>query len=383
MNTFPAEWKNLNVILAHDWLTGMRGGERVLEILCRAFPQAPIYTLFHNPPAVSDVINRHQIKTSWLQNIPGIMKLYRNFLPLFPSAIESLRPDRADIIISTSHCVAKGLIAPPGTRHLCYCFTPMRYAWVFYDEYFGNNPLKRTVLNPVLRRLRQWDKESSARVDYFATLSQHVQKRISDFYGRKADVVYPPVDLSFWTPDNDVGGGHSKNSRGDYDLIVSALVPYKRIDIAVKAYTKLGYPLKIVGTGTEAGKLTPMAGKNIEFLGRVSDERLLELYRHCRALIFPGEEDFGLTPIEASACGKPVVAYAKGGVLETVLDGVTGLFFREQNDEALIEAVQKCAAVKWDPAAIRKNAERFSEQNFIDGFSVCIKSAMEKRSQVR
>jgi len=377
MNEFPPEWKNLNVILAHDWLTGMRGGERVLEILCRAFPRAPIYTLFHNPAAISATINSHRIKTSRLQNIPGIFKYYRNFLPLFPSAIKSLRPERADLIISTSHCVAKGLVAPPGTRHLCYCFTPMRYAWVFYNEYFGSNPLKKAILTPILSRLRQWDKESSSRVDYFATLSKHVRKRIHDFYGRNAEVIYPPVDLSFWTPADDIGaGGHPEN----YDLVVSALVPYKRIDIAVKTYTKLGHPLKIVGTGTEAGKLTSMAGKNIEFLGRVPDDRLRELYRHCRALIFPGEEDFGIVPVEAQACGKPVVAYAKGGVVETVTKDLTGVFFEEQHEEALLEAVRKCAATKWDSAAIRENAERFSEQNFIAGLSDCIRFAMEKKS---
>jgi glycosyltransferase involved in cell wall biosynthesis len=240
--------------------------------------------------------------------------------------------------------------------------------------------MKKAVLTPLLRRLRQWDKESSARVDYFATLCKHVQKRIKDFYGRNAEVVYPPVDLSFWTPAGDIAAGdHSENSRINYDLVVSALVPYKRIDLAVKAYGKLGYPLKIVGTGTEAGKLTAMAGKNIEFLGRVSDDRLLELYRHCRALIFPGEEDFGLTPIEAMACGKPVVAYAKGGVLETVVKDLTGVFFEEQNEEALLEAVRKCATTKWDSSDIRKNAERFSEHNFINGLSACIRLTIENK----
>jgi len=408
------------VILAHDWLTGMRGGERVLEILCRAFPQAPIHTLFYNPDAVSDVIKRHPVKTSWLQNIPGIFKYYRNFLPLFPSAMESLRVEGpADLVISTSHCVAKGLVAPEGARHLCYCFTPMRYAWVFYDEYFGNNPLKKALLAPILRRLRQWDKESSARVDCFATLSEHVRQRIKNFYGRDADVVYPPVDLSFWTPElirppklvsacgraaapsaaaggaNPPGESFLQTARPEaspylfeiqdkphknYDLVVSALVPYKRIDLAVKAYKKLGYPLKIVGTGTEAGKLRQMAGDNIDFLGRIPDDQLRELYRHCRTLIFPGEEDFGIVPVEAQACGKPVVAYAKGGVLETVVKDVTGIFFNEQNETALLEAVRQCAARDWDSAAIRQNAARFSEQNFINGLSACIKFTMGSRA---
>lgn len=376
MNEFPAEFKNLKVILAHDWLTGMRGGERVLEYLCEMFPRSPIYTLFYNPNAVSDIIKRHPVKTSWLQNIPGILKYYRNFLPFFPSAMESLRPaGPVDLVISTSHCVAKGLIAPEGARHLCYCFTPMRYAWVFYDEYFGSNPLKKAVLTPILRHLKEWDVKRSARINYFVTLSKHVQKRIKDFYGRNAEVVYPPVNLSFWTPE---GGSHdfSEPAQGRYDLVVSALVPYKRIDLAVKAYARLGYPLKIVGTGAESAKLKAMAGENIEFLGRVSDDRLLELYRNCRALVFPGEEDFGIVPVEAQSCGKPVVAYAKGGVLETVVKDLTGVFFEEQDKEALLEALKQCVARKWDLAAIRKNAERFNGQNFIDGLSGCIRKCL-------
>lgn len=368
MNEFSLKWKNLKVILAHDWLTGIRGGERVLEILCRAFPRAPIYTLVYNPAAVSRTISDHRVITSKLQNIPGVKRYYRNLLPFFPAAIEAFRPCAADLVISTSHCVAKGLHAPPGARHLCYCFTPMRYAWVFYEEYFGCNPLKKAVLRPVLRRLREWDRKSSERVDHFATLSRHVQKRIMDFYGRASDVVYPPVDLSFWTPGGD---------GGSYDLVVSALVPYKRIDIAVKAYGKTGFPLKIVGAGTEAGKLAAMAAGNVEFLGRVSDERLRELYRHCRALIFPGEEDFGLTPLEAMACGRPVVAYGKGGVLETVVEGTTGLFFKEQNEEGLIDAIQKCATAKWDRARIRSNAERFNEGSFLNGLSASIEKSLK------
>lgn len=368
MNVFPAEWKNLKIILAHDWLTGMRGGERVLEILCRAFPSAPIYTLFANPAAVSTAIKSHKIITSRLQNIPGILKFYRNFLPFFPAAIESLRPERADLVISTSHCVAKGLMVPAGARHLCYCFTPMRYAWVFYTEYFGKNPIKKMVLSPMLRRLRKWDRESAARVDHFVTLSSHVQKRIREFYGRSADVVYPPVNLSFWTP--------GENGHAGYDLVVSALVPYKRIDIAVKAYNQTGYPLKIVGTGTEGRKLAAMAKSNIEFLGFIPDEGLRELYRHCRALIFPGEEDFGIVPLEAQACGKPVVAYAKGGVLETVISGQTGIFFAEQQADALDDALSRFAGQKWDAAVIRENTKRFSEENFINGLAVSIKKCL-------
>ena len=370
MNAFPDEWKDLEVVIAHDWLTGMRGGERVLEILCRAFPRAPIYTLFYNPDAVSPAIRARRVIPSRLQRVPGILKHYRRLLPLFPAVIESFRLPRADLVVSASHCVAKGIRAPEGARHLCYCFTPMRYAWVFYDEYFGRNPFKKMLLSPVLARLRRWDCASSARVNRFVTLSNHVQKRIKDFYNRDADVVYPPVDLSFWTP-----GG---NAGGNYDLAVSALVPYKRLDLAVRAYNKLGWPLKIAGTGTEARKLSAMAGGNIEFLGRVSDDRLRELYRNCRCLVFPGEEDFGLVPVEAQACGRPVVAFARGGALETVIEGQTGVIFRDQTAEALAAAVGACARREWDSRAIRANAERFSVQNFLAGLAGSIMKCLRQ-----
>ena len=401
------------VIMAHDWLTGMRGGERVLEVLCRSFPQASIYTLIHNPAAVSDVINAHPVMTSWLQRVPGIRQHYRYFLPFFPGAIERLQPMAADLLISTSHCVAKGLRPPQGTRHLCYCFTPMRYAWLFYEEYFGGNPLKKMALTPYLSRLRAWDRATCNRVDRFVALSRHVQKRILTFYGREADVVYPPVNTSFWTPASpenldalsaealakadprsllreaapafakpaSVGAGRSEGrprANGAYDLIVSALVPYKKIEVAVRAYTRLGYPLKIVGTGTQYTRLRRMAGARIEFLGRLDDERIRDLYRHCRLLIFPGEEDFGIVPVEAQACGRPVVAYGIGGVLETVLDGQTGIFFHAQTEAALLEAVEQGAVTTWNPVAIRANAERFSEANFISGLTASIARCMSE-----
>ena len=368
MHKFPSEFQKLNVALCHDWLTGMRGGERVLDILCEAFPSAPISTLIHNPAAISDAINAHPLTTSWLQGVPGIMKRYRYFLPFFPGAIERMPIQDVDLLISTSHCVAKGLRTRPGARHLCYCFTPMRYAWTFYDEYFGANPLKAFIAKPILGSLRRWDKQASDRVDRFVAISKHVEKRINDFYGREADVVYPPVDTESWTP----GGARA----GGFDLIVSALVPYKKIDLAVKAYTQLGFPLKIVGVGTELEALRTAASSNIEFLGWQPDAKLLDLYRACRMLIFPGEEDFGIVPLEAQACGAPVVAYGRGGLLETVRDGHTGVFFKEQSADSLADAVQQCAATPFDPAAIRANAERFCTANFISGLAESIEKCM-------
>ncbi|MFA5043460.1 MAG: glycosyltransferase [Kiritimatiellia bacterium] len=375
------------VLLSHDWLTGMRGGERVLEVLCRIFPNAPIYTLLHNPAAVSEVIAAHPVTASWLQRVPGISRHYRYFLPLFPGAIERLHPKAADLLISTSHCVAKGLRPPKGAKHLCYCFTPMRYAWLFYEEYFGRNPLKKMALTPCLDRLRAWDRATCDRVDRFVALSRHVRKRILEFYGRESDVVYPPVNTEFWTPSPDQRSeiGNRQSTIGDqqcirvsgaYDLIVSALVPYKKIELAVRAYNRLGYPLKIAGAGTELKRLQRLAGARIEFLGRVDDGRIRDLYRHCRLLVFPGVEDFGIVPVEAQACGRPVVAYGAGGALETVVAGQTGVFFHAQTEGALLEAVEQAAATKWDPLAIRTNAERFGEADFISGLTASIVRCM-------
>ncbi len=364
--TFPAQWTNLRVALAHDWLTGMRGGERVLELLARGFPRARIHTLLHREGSVSPGIEGHPIERSFLHRIPGIAQRYRYFLPLFPLAARSLRPEGCDLLISTSHCVAKAVRPPSGARHLCYCFTPMRYAWTFYDEYFGSNPLKAALLKPTLAALRSWDRRVSDRVNQFVAISEHVRERIRACYGRDALVVYPPVDTERCTP----GGGGG----GDFDLVVSALVPYKRIDLAVDAYNRLGTPLKIVGTGTEFNWLRQRAKSNIEFLGWKSDEDIVGLYRNCRCLVFPGEEDFGIVPVEVQACARPVVAFGRGGARETVVEGVSGVFFDEQRVESLCAAIEECAGRKWDASRIRANAERFSEQQFIDGLAAAIAS---------
>jgi glycosyltransferase involved in cell wall biosynthesis len=367
---FPEDWASLDVALSHDWLTGMRGGERVLEWLCRGFPRATVLTLIHNPAAVSDVIAAHPVRTSPLQRLPGIGERYRRLLPLFPWAFGRLRAPPADLLISTSHCLAKAVRAPPGARHLCYCFTPMRYAWTFYEEYFGRNPLKRRALAPLLARLREADLRANERVDRFVTLSRHVQERIRRFYGREADVVYPPVDVDFFTP----GDAARDAAAPAFDLIVSALVPYKRIDLAVRAYSRTGFPLKVVGVGTEFPALRAAAAPNVEFLGRLEDGAVRALYRACRLLVFPGEEDFGIVPVEAQACGRPVVAFGRGGARETVEDGVTGLFFDAQEEDALIAAVESAAARAWDAAAIRRRAERFHPQAFVDGLAASIRA---------
>jgi glycosyltransferase involved in cell wall biosynthesis len=368
---YPENWGRMNVALAHDWLTGMRGGERVLEILCRGFASAPLYTLIHNRAAVSADINAHAIQASWLQQVPGVMEHYRYLLPLFPLAIRTFPPASADLLISTSHCVAKGLRVKPGGRHLCYCFTPMRYAWTFHDEYFGRRTLKSAVARPLLAWLRQWDHRASARVNRFVAISRHVQDRIQRFYGRESDVVYPPVNTEQWTP-------APTPAPGTFDLVVSALVPYKLVDLAVQTYSHQNWPLKVVGVGTDLERLRAQAGPSVEFLGWKPDAEILDLYRSCRLLVFPGEEDFGIVPLEAQACGKPVVAFAQGGSLETIVPERTGVFFKAQTADALSDAVRTCASRTWDAAAIRRNAERFSVQAFVDALAASIDRCLER-----
>ncbi len=369
MPVFPDRWSELDVTLCHDWLTGMRGGERVLEILCNGFPRAPILSLIHNRPAVSDIINGHPVSVSWLQRVPGIFKSYRYWLPFFPSAVNALRSPPADLVLSTSHCVAKSVRPPDGARHLCYCFTPMRYAWTFFDEYFGDSRLKAAIARPLLASLRSWDRRTSCRVDRFVAISRHVQERIKRFYGREADIVYPPVDTERCTPGD--------RPTADFDLVVSALVPYKRIDLAIDAYTRLGYPLRVVGIGSGLDKLKARAGDNIAFLGWQSDDAVLELYRNCRQLIFPGEEDFGIVPLEVQACGRPVVALGRGGALETVQDGVSGVFFPEQTVESLLDGVATASRISWGRDAVRANAERFGVQHFINGLAESIERCLQ------
>ena len=367
--------RDWTVALAHDWLNGMRGGERCLDLICKEFPRAELYTLLYRPELVSEAVRSRKVHVSGLQRLPGFRERYRWFLPLFPMAIESFRvPDGTDLVLSTSHCVAKGLVPPKGAKHLCYCFTPMRYAWSMQEDYFGRGRIKRAALDLALSRLRKWDRGASARVDRFVAISRHVQARIERFYGREASVVYPPVATGFFTPDE--RGGHD-----GYDLVVSALVPYKRVDLAVRAYSRTGHPLKVAGAGTELEALKRQAAPNVEFAGRVPDEGIRELYRRCRFLVFPGEEDFGIVPLEAQACGKPVLALGKGGVAETVVDGKTGVFFGEQTPEALAEAAERAAGIEWDAGAIRSHAERFGEARFLDGLRAEIARLMEGRGR--
>jgi glycosyltransferase involved in cell wall biosynthesis len=352
---------NLNIALVHDWLTGMRGGEKVLEVLCELFPNAPLYTLLHNKGSVSPSIERHRILTSFVDRLPMKSTRYRNYLPLFPAAVGSMDFSGYDLIVSTSHAVAKGATPPPGALHICYCHTPMRYVWELYDEYFGPGKagiLTRAAMSVIAPRLRTWDIRSSDRVHHFVANSRNVAGRIHQYYRRPADVIYPPVSTDqFAASEKDDG----------YYLVVSALVPYKRVDLAIHAVKELGERLIIVGTGPETQKLKALAGRNVEFLGWKSDDELARLYAGCRALIFPGIEDFGIVPLEAMASGKPVVAFGAGGALETVVenpDSPTGVFFRDQSVDSLKDALRKLPTMRFDPHSIRRHAMRFDRSIF-------------------
>jgi glycosyltransferase involved in cell wall biosynthesis len=347
------------VALVHDWLTGMRGGEKVLEVLCQLYPQATLYTLIHVPGSVSPAIEQLPVRTSFIQRLPLARRQYRRYLPLFPWAIERLRLDDADLVISSSHCAAKAVRPPAGVRHLCYCHSPMRYAWDQFDAYFGASRVGKVrsgIARRVLRRLARWDAATAGRVDRFLANSRHVAGRIHRYYNRESTVVYPPVDTDFFTPD--------ESRPGSAFLVVSALVPYKRLEVAIDAAGRLAAPLTIVGDGPDRARLQGRAGHTVEFVGRRSNEEIRELYRRAAAVLLPGEEDFGIVPVEAQACGRPVVALGAGGALESVTDGLTGVLVAEPSAEAFADGMARARERRWDPQALRVAALRFSRDRF-------------------
>lgn len=346
----------MKVAIVHDWLIHMRGGEKVLESLAEVFPEATIYTLFSYRRRLSPTLQKMRIKNSVLHYLPGIRTYYRWLLPLLPFFIRTLYVKQADLVLSSSHCVAKGIRVPEGAKHISYCHTPMRYLWGFEEEYFGRFPeWFLFLLRPLFDFLRKWDIETSKRIDYFLCNSQAVRNRIQKIYGREAVVVPPPVDTQFFRP-------NSKLTKKDYYLVVSALTPYKRIDLAIEAFNGLERQLLIAGDGPSRKPYERRAQKkNIRFLGKVSDEALRHLYTEAKALIFPQEEDFGIVPLEAQACGTPVIAYARGGALETVKEGV---FFHEQSPEAIRQAVNQFESKLFDSNSLRQEALRFDKTAF-------------------
>jgi glycosyltransferase involved in cell wall biosynthesis len=383
------KWRELKVALIHDWLNGMRGGEKVLEALCELFPDAVIFTLFYQPDKVSSVISSHQVRTSYLNKIPGMKKSYRNLLPLYPKAMEAMKLDEFDLCISISHSVAKGICPGPNSLHICICLTPMRYIWDRFDDYFNegeSSQIKRYLARLLCMNLRRWDVQSSAQVDLFVSISEFVRRRINKYYNRPSTVIYPFADTDFYTPAALTG---KELNVSDYFLAVSALVPYKRIQDISEAFRGRDEKVIIVGDGPEKRKLLKTAPPNVEFVGWTSNDRLRELYRNCRALIFPGVEDFGIVPVEAQACGKPVIALAEGGVLETVVGSIigidrpapndpTGLFFKKPGPQNIAGAIERFKTMKFDSVAIRANALRFSREAFIKSMSEYITESYER-----
>jgi glycosyltransferase involved in cell wall biosynthesis len=361
------------VALAHDWLTGMRGGEKVLLSLLRLFPEAPIHTLLHVKGSVAAEIEARAIHTTFVQRLPQVARRYRHYLPLFPAAAESIDLRSYDLVVSTSHCVVKGVRPRPGAIHICYCFTPMRYVWDRYDDYFGTgraDALTRLVMRAVAPRLRRWDRTSSARVHHFVADSAYVAERIRRYYGREAEVIYPPVDTEFFTPGEDRPGA--------YDLVVSALAPYKRIELVLDAYRGSGFPVRIAGAGPEAARLRAAAPPEVRFLGSVSDLELRELYRGARAVVMPGVEDFGIVPVEAMACGRPAVVFGEGGGVETVVEGETGLVFREPTPQSLRQVVDSLRTVRFNKRALRDRAQSFCEAVFLRRFRAFVEKALAR-----
>jgi glycosyltransferase involved in cell wall biosynthesis len=347
----------VRVAIIHDWLNQVGGAEGVLEVLKELYPEAPIYTSIYWRQAMPDQYRKWDVRTSWLNKLPLIKAHHQPFLALYPLAFEAFDLRDYDLVISNKSAFCHGVITPSDTVHICYCLTPTRFLWDYhnYIQHERINPLAGALLSPLLGNLRLWDKLAADRVEHFVAISETVRRRIQKFYGREAAIIHPPVDVERF---------QVQERHEDYFLIVSRLVPYKRIDLAVEAFNHLGLPLKIAGDGRDRPRLEAMAKPNVEFLGRLPNHEVERYISRCKAFIFPGEEDFGIAPVEAQAAGRPVIAYAAGGALETVIEGVTGSFFREQTADSLAEAVANFRDGAFDSATISRHAHGFDKATF-------------------
>jgi len=351
----------MKIAIVHDFLNQFGGAERVIKALHELFPDAPIYTLLYDEKGTAGEFKDAKIITSKLQKKPKfIRKRHKLLLPFFAVAIEQFDFSDYDIVISSSAAWSKGIITKPETKHICYCHAPMRFVWDWSHKYLEEQKvgfLKKIFLYPLLNYLRTWDRISAKRVDLWLANSKHTAKRIKKYYRADSKVVYPPVEVDRFEIQKDNAG---------YFLLVSRLSPYKQVDLAVRAFNKLGMHLVVIGEGQQRKELEKMAKPNVEFLGFKPDEVVKEYYENCRGFIFPGEEDFGITPVEAMACGKPVVAFRKGGCLETIIEGKTGEFFDESTSKSLIAAVRRMikSEKQYDSERIRRQAERFSKEKF-------------------
>ncbi|MCK4668373.1 glycosyltransferase [Candidatus Dependentiae bacterium] len=358
------------VAIIHDWLVTLRGGEKVLEVVLDLFPQAEIFTLVYNPKKMSDKINSKKIHTSIIQRFPFSKKLYKHYLFYHPAAIELFDLRSYDLVISLSHCVSKGVIVPQGIPHLTYMFTPMRYAYDMFYEYFDLKSfglMKRILFGWIFNYLRTWDYISTQRVDKLITISDFVKTRIKRFYNKDSEIIYPPVNTEYFTPDPEY-------SKEDYYLIISALVPYKKIDLAIRAFNQTKKKLLIIGTGPELKRLKRIAGSNITLIGYQDDDKLRASLRKAKGLIFPGTEDFGITMVEALACGTPVIAFNGGGAKEIIKEGKTGVFFDDPSINGLNSAIERFENLTFEPGALRDESLRFSENKFKESFLNSIKT---------
>jgi glycosyltransferase involved in cell wall biosynthesis len=349
----------MKVAIVHDYLNQMGGAERVVLALHEIFPEAPLYTSIYDPERVDPAFKQMDIRTSFMQKLPLITKHHQPYLPLYPFAMEALDLRGYDLVLSSSSAFGKGVITRPGTMHICYCHTPMRWCWN-YEEYVEREQLgkmARRVLPFFITGLRIWDQTSATRVDHFIANSPLVAERIQKYYRREAVVIPPPVETSRFPFDPTV-------EREDYFLVLSRLIPYKRIDLAIEACNRLRLPLVVIGGGRDEAYLKKMAGPTIRFLGRLPDNEVIYYYTHCRALLFPGEEDFGITPLEAQAAGSPVIAYGAGGALASMIDGITGVFFHAQTVESLTEVLASFHERKFDPHTIHNHALEFDTSCF-------------------
>jgi glycosyltransferase involved in cell wall biosynthesis len=359
----------MKTALVHDWLIHMRGGEKVLDAIAELYPNATLYTLFCDRKKISPNLARLKIKTSFLQYLPGIRRYYRWLLPLLPWAIGTLKVEDADLVISSSHCVAKGIRVPKDAYHACYCHTPMRYLWGFQDVYFDCYlaPL-RLLMNAVFHFLKKWDLKTNERVDLFIANSEYIKKRIKTVYGRDAVVVHPPLETAFFRPEG---------AKENFYLAVSHFVPYKRLDLVIEAFNRLERQLVVIGSGPLASQYQKLRkNEQISFWGGVSDSELRKAYAGAKALIFPTEEDFGIVPIEAQACGTPVIAFRKGGALETVKSGV---FFDEQTPEAIREAVLRFEGQRYEAAEVSEKVQSFGREHFLLNMKKAIQTHFTKK----
>ncbi len=348
----------MKVALVHDWLNQVGGAEYVLEVLVSMFPAAPVFTSIYAPARMPPAYQAWDIRPSFMQRLPGVMAHHQVYLPVYPLAFSRVNLQGYDLVVSNKSGFCHGVQPPPGGTHICYCLTPTRFLWQ-YDTYRQREAIRPTLdrlLRPLIAALRRWDYAAAQRVHHFIAISSEIQERIRRFYGRESAIIYPPVDIAQFRPD----GGPA----GDYFLAGGRLIPYKRLDLAVRACSELGLKLFVYGAGRDRSALEQVAGPTVTFLGRVPADELAQLYRGARAFIFPGLEDFGIAPLEAQAAGRPVIAFRGGGALDTVIPGCTGEFFAEQTPAALMQVLSQFDPGAYDAAACRTNAERFSRERF-------------------